>query len=394
MRVLVIHFEYTKAFFGAEKLTYLYCQGLKALGHDVHLISLIYPFRKCIDRGEQFKVETIPTSIPYFKNLSLLNVFNNLLAKHSVSKLFKKNETIIFTDAVYAPPFLQDNYYAVRTVVPLYGAGAHSWVRGFAKTIGRKRLNLILHKAKALTVISKAFMTRLLDEYKVPNTKVFLVHEAVDTDRYNRQKKSERLRNKLLDHQGIAIMVTPHSRHNKLLLLKIMKTLKQTTKKPYKFILTGKMRSDELKNLIDYAKKQDFYNNLMVTGYIPESVLPKVYASSDIFLNVGFNRGMTVLEAMASGLPIVSLDPIVSTDWIIHGTNGFIVKKKTKETEIPDDCEDEVIEYLRILIEDSTLRKKMSSRSQEIAKTKFDYRIISKKLEEVFFRVLELDTNS
>jgi len=389
MRVSVIHFEYTKAFFGAEKLMYLYCQGLKALGHDVRLISLIYPFEKRVDREEQFRVETIPTCIPYFKNLYLLNTVNNLLTKHLLSRMFKKNETIIFTDAVYALPFLQDGHYAENVVVPVYWVGEHPWLGIFAKTVGWKRMKLILDKSKALTAISKAVMGRLLNIYGVPPCKVFLIPEVVDTKRYSPQKRSEILRNMLLnDNDEVAIMATPHSRHDSVLLPKIMRALKEKVKDPYKFILTGKMSSNELKSLINYAKRHDIYSNLIITGYISEKTLPTFYASCDVFLNVGFNRGMTVLEAMASGLPIVSLDSKVSPEWITHGTNGFIVGKRKDKIGTFEDRRDEIAEFLRILVEDSKLREKMSFQSRQIARTKFDYRIIAKKLEKVFFHVL------
>jgi glycosyltransferase involved in cell wall biosynthesis len=376
MRIIFIQLKYANYFFGAEKLTYLYSNGLKELGHDVYLISLVHPYQKLLNRGEKFMIETVPTPIPYFKIIPQLNVINHFLAKRKLSDLFKNDETVILTDVIYSSFILKNENYAKKTVVPLFWHGPHSWVPFFLKGNTLRTFSLILNRAKAVTVISNAAMNGILNRFNIDRKKVFLVPETVDTERYNPKKRSQEFRKTLLTNKEVVVMTMPHSRYVSGSLLRIIEILKKKTRTPFKVLIAGGV------------KKRNLPDSISLTGYIPERILPMVYANSDIFLNIGFNRGMTVLEAMASGLPIVSLDPLVSVDHVSHGVNGFIVKKRG-ENEIPKGCESEAAEFLRILIEDSNLMKKMSSNSYKIAKENFDYRVISKKLQEVFVYVLK-----
>ena len=79
------------------------------------------------------------------------------------------------------------------------------------------------------------------------------------------------------------------------------------------------------KELKDLAEKLGVSEYIEFLGYIPHDRISKYYSSSDIFVLPSKNEGMsnTVLEAMTSGLPIITTDTGGTTELI--DDNGIIV---------------------------------------------------------------------
>jgi glycosyltransferase involved in cell wall biosynthesis len=97
-------------------------------------------------------------------------------------------------------------------------------------------------------------------------------------------------------------------------------------------------------------------------GFVNQSALPQVYAVSDVFVRPdGIAKGdwgLTVNEAMASGLALVSSDSIGATvDLVRHGENGFVWRF--------GDLED-LAGAMETLAADADACRRMGERSQEI----------------------------
>lgn len=90
--------------------------------------------------------------------------------------------------------------------------------------------------------------------------------------------------------------------------------------------LIGKGPEEE--NLKEMAKELGIDSKTNFEGYIPHEDIADFYRDSDIFIMPSLNEGMsnTILEAMASGLPIITTQT-GGTDELID-ENGFIVPKK------------------------------------------------------------------
>jgi glycosyltransferase involved in cell wall biosynthesis len=61
-------------------------------------------------------------------------------------------------------------------------------------------------------------------------------------------------------------------------------------------------------------------------GYTPPDDAPEVYRSADVFVSPTYSEGFsnTVLEAMASGLPVVSTNSVGVVDCITHEVDGLL----------------------------------------------------------------------
>ncbi|MDW8096566.1 MAG: glycosyltransferase, partial [Aquificaceae bacterium] len=110
--------------------------------------------------------------------------------------------------------------------------------------------------------------------------------------------------------------------------------------------------------------------NVHTVGYMVGEELAKAYASSDVFLFPSETEtyGQVVLEAMASGLPVVVSSRGASHEHVEEGLNGFIATKA-----------EEFVEKLSLLLSNEQLRRSMSqealqrARSLDMRKSYVDY---------------------
>ena len=75
--------------------------------------------------------------------------------------------------------------------------------------------------------------------------------------------------------------------------------------------------------IMDYAQSN---SDLVIKPYRREDLLQSIYPSADIFLHFARMEtfGFTILEAMAFGLPVVSVKFKAIPEMVEHGVNGFL----------------------------------------------------------------------
>lgn len=148
-------------------------------------------------------------------------------------------------------------------------------------------------------------------------------------------------------------------------ILEIIRTLNQLPealrKKINYYIIGGGPYMGEIKKEISKSKIPIF-----LEGFVsPQKFLEK----ADIFLYYSYrdNMPMVILEAMASGLPVITYDIGAVGEMIRHNVDGFIAKNK-----------DEFHEYTQALIENATQRIKMGKSAQAFCREKFDWDVLVK----------------
>ncbi len=116
--------------------------------------------------------------------------------------------------------------------------------------------------------------------------------------------------------------------------------------------------------------------NVKFTGYVDD--MSQAYNSLDIFIFLSYeeNQGMAILEAAAVGLPILVRDIPVYEGWLIHGEN-CLKAKNNEEFEM----------YLKQLIRDDGLRKKLGQNAKILAKRE-SIEVLSEKLKKEYAKVL------
>lgn len=109
-------------------------------------------------------------------------------------------------------------------------------------------------------------------------------------------------------------------------------------------------------------------------GFVPEESLSALYQSSDIFVNPSLweaGISLTMLEAMASGIPIVT-------------TRGLGTRLLENNLLYEPENENMLSEKILELIQNKDMRLKIGLTNREIAKTKYSWEIIAKKYFKIY----------
>ena len=107
-----------------------------------------------------------------------------------------------------------------------------------------------------------------------------------------------------------------------------------------KFIISGKGQSDEMHKLIAHAEKLGVKDNIIFTGYYPDKKLPKLYQAADVFAFSTFyeHHPFAVLEALATGLPVVTTTVGGIPETIDSGKNGFLWNPSIQDSSLKESC--------------------------------------------------------
>lgn len=117
---------------------------------------------------------------------------------------------------------------------------------------------------------------------------------------------------------------------------------------------------DEKENLIELVKEMKLENYVQFAGRIPREETIPYYQEASLFVLPSLNEGMSnaMLEALASGLPIIATETGGTNELLENGENGLIIKME----DAPD-----LAEKIEIILKDDMLRQKMGLVSRQRA---------------------------
>ena len=132
------------------------------------------------------------------------------------------------------------------------------------------------------------------------------------------------------------------------------------------------------------ASGKNSSGKIIFLGDVSDQELPAYYAASDIFVLPSSHRseafGTVLIEAMASGKPVISTELGTGTSFInINGETGFVVSPRSPES---------LSLAIRNLLKDAELRLRMGRNARERAK-EFSRDITSESVLKLYREVLD-----
>ena len=118
-----------------------------------------------------------------------------------------------------------------------------------------------------------------------------------------------------------------------------------------------------------------------MTGYASYDDAPAVYRRGDVFVSPTYSEGFsnTILEAMASGLPVVSTDTVGVVDCLEHEANGLLVPLRD-----PASLADAVVR----LLGDAPLRHRLAERALADVEQKWSWGPVATLIEQSYRRAM------
>ena len=82
------------------------------------------------------------------------------------------------------------------------------------------------------------------------------------------------------------------------------------------------------KGYLKKLKKLDHRNKIIFPGYVPFNDLLIFYHTCDLFIQPCTSelQGIAILEAMASGLPVIGANSGATPELIVNGINGLLFR--------------------------------------------------------------------
>lgn len=188
----------------------------------------------------------------------------------------------------------------------------------------------LLEQAKKIIAVSHFTKRELLEYYKVPEEKIRVIHNGVDVNKFKPAQDKNKIKQELgfsPDDLTILSVGRLYARKGLFTLIESVPAVVRRFKNA-KFLISGKGQSDEMRKLIAYAEKIGVKDNIIFTGYYPDKKLPRLYQAADVFAFSTFyeHHPFAVLEALSTGLPVVTTSVGGIPETIESGKNGFLVE--------------------------------------------------------------------
>jgi glycosyltransferase involved in cell wall biosynthesis len=242
----------------------------------------------------------------------------------------------------------------------------------------------LMERARILIAVSQYTKKELLDFYNIPEEKIQVIYNGVDIQKFKPPSDKVEIRRKLgLKEESHIILCVGRLYHRKGLstLLRSVPSVVSTFD-DVKFIFAGKGLGGEEKELSQLAASLKIKEFVTFTGYFPDETLPDLYAASDIFVLPALyeNFPFAILEAQASGLPVISTRVGGIPEYVIEGQNGLLTD--------PGD-HDQLTSAIIALLRDTDSATKLGEAGRKQVEEKFSWPLITDQVIKTYRKAME-----
>ena len=263
---------------------------------------------------------------------------------------------------------IASRYSDVPNVVSIQGGDGH-WVGSCCET-HRLAMTRVLDHAGAVLIGARSFAEEVTGRLGTDPARFTFVPGAVDTARFAPGAR---------DHSQPVILYHGRvdARKGVLDLLGAACLLRASGDR-FRIVISG------IGPTFDEAAARiaadDLADHVVMTGYVDYAEIPGVYSQADIFASPTYAEGFsnTILEAMASGLAVVSCRSVGVVDCIRDGENGLL----TEPGDVPA-----LAGALRRVLRDPAIRHRLAQAGLEECRRVYSWHSVGRQIMDVYARV-------
>lgn len=371
MKILLINYEYPPLGGGAANASYYVSKTLSQKGCDITVVTSHFQELKYFENINRVKIIRIPVGRMSFAQSRFIEIIRFApKAIMEARRLLKQQNYDVVLSYFTIPSGIVGLFLKIFNklpyVVSLRGAdvpGAKGRLLKIYHTVFFP-LTLLVWKNASYIIANSQGMYNLVRRI-IKLSHLAIIPNAVDSKKFRRGNKEENNR------RVLKILYVGRVEKNKGVedLVSVANYLRFNTKIKYQILIAGDGPEREIitKSVNDLNLSSVF----KILGWIPKEEISLYYKIADIFLMPSRYEGMSnaVLEAAASGLPIVGYNIPGNNELINDGYNGFLV-----------DINNFALFKSRVLmlLQNPDMRIKMGANSLDIAK-RFQWDDISEK---------------
>lgn len=311
----------------------------------------------------QFKVDIAHANLPLIPNFAVPNDFGEALVS-----------TVHSTWEGEAKAIKHESFMGLNFNEKI--------VRSFTWVLKQFEYRL-LKRSDRIIAVSGYTKKEILKNYDIPPWKIKVIFNGVDLEKFKPVEDKAKFKRALGFSEKDLLILYVGRLYSRKGLPTLISAIPPVVRKARnaRFLISGKGLRGEEKKLKSYVEKFKVAQNVVFLGYYPDEKLPSLYKAADIFAfpSIYENMPFALLEALASGLPIVTTRVGGIPEVIDDGKNGFLIN--------PYDSLG-LANRIRYLIENSKMASEMGVLGRRTVERKFNWEDIVKQVLEVYNEAL------
>ena len=380
MKILITTDTYSPMINGVVTSVNNLYKELKDKGHKVKILTLSHTGDEKVD-GDVYYLKSIRIGV-YPDARIKVPLYNKL-----IKEVIKWKPDVIHSQTEFSM-MLESKYISNKLNVPHIHTYHTMYENYLDYLLGGKIINKKI-SAKITKILLNSLDSVIAPTEKTKNTllsygvnkPIYVVPTGIDLSRFQQKislEEKQEIMSKLQINQDDRIIAYVGRIAEEKNISEILTLLPYVIKefKNIKLLIVG--GGPYLNNLKNQVKKQNIKDNVIFTGMINSEEVYKYYKMAEIFVTASTSetQGLTYIEALSSGCPVVcKYDPCI--DGVIEqGKNGFSYKEKCEFTY-----------YINKILRDTYLRDKI--RKEAIIKAnEYSSNIFANKVLDKYSRII------
>jgi glycosyltransferase involved in cell wall biosynthesis len=342
LKVLIANDTYPPQLNGAAVATHRLVHGLAERGHFVSVVapSMAYRDEEQSDPSSPnvtvHRIKSIPTKPlhPEFRITSwakidgkldrivqsfgpdIVHIQNHFVIGHGCLKQARK----------HGIPIVGTNHFMPENLIQYFPKP----LRPVTSAVMWKHCMRVYNRLDCVLAPSNACLHLLRDAGLT--TPVRVVSNGIDLQRFSRYPASEDIHEKYGIRRDVpTFLVVGRLEKDKKTDLVIRATAAASATADLQTVIVGKGKDE--REFRELARRLGLDGVAVFTGYVPEEDLPGLYNLSDVYIGAGAAelQGLAVMEAMATGLPILVANLVALPELVEDGVNGFMFEPTVED---------------------------------------------------------------
>lgn len=335
--------------------------------HDVEGVQVKY-FPYYFYDNFKFSPQLLFALISEAKKTDLVHINSiwdfNMLAGCFVSKLFKKPYIVSSRGSLHQNAFNLSNKF-IKTFY------YHIFLKPLIKNAG------------AIHFTTSEEMNNVASFVEPPSKKI-VIPSGIDLNEFQNLPDKGEFKKKynLVDKRYILFLGRIHKQKGISFLLEAFKQVQNIMSDVY-LVIAGFDQKGHIKEIQKWINENGLSNKVIFTGLLTGKEKLSAYVDADVFVLSSYfeSFGMTILEAMGCGVPVIISDKVGIKDDVLKYDAGIVTPLDSSH----------IAKAMESILNDQALAIRLSQNGRKLLEEKYDIRIVVKQMISAYRKICKIN---
>lgn len=381
MRIGIFTDTYPPYINGVSTSIVMLQKALEKLGHQVFVVTVNAKEHSYVYEDKIIRIPGIPTGIYDYRLTGIypIRAINKIKA-WDLDVIHSHTEFGVGTFARIIAKQL--DIPLVHTYHTMYEDYVHYITKGYFDGTSKKIVAYLTKfycdkTASELIVPTKKTYNLFKEKYHFDKD-IYIVPTGIETERFHRENftKAQILDKRkslgISNNDFVILFVGRLAKEKNVNFLLEQQKILNKKNKNLKLVIVGS--GPDLEHFKTMSKKLKIDDTTIFTDKVPWEEIPIYYQIADVFVTASLTetQGLTLIEAIASSVPVVAINDSSFSDVIVDGLNGYLFDTKKQYRN-----------YITELINDEDKRKYLS-RQARVSSNNHSYKYFGERVLDVY----------